>query len=346
MLHSMIGRLLIGFAVMSVSPALYAAVLRVPRDFASIQQAADAAAAGDEIRVAPGTYCGATIEKRLMLRGIGDPVIVGCETGPAFTNGARLGFFLPGSAGTSAASGSQIHGFVFDGRGVSNGNLQPIAFGVLARFAHDVQVMDNRFLGTVQAVTNTGGDRWFIWHNRIEGLTLFDCEGLCTGGDAIVLQVARGALAAPGGSAAPINRPEQNVVIGNRINGALPDGFDAFGMVGVFVFAADRTLISHNSIAIPDNPAADAQGYGVAITNVCCGDPTQNLPGSRNTVVLFNDARRSEIGFVVEGTGGENTQGLVLLHNRGSVVIEGTVPAENGLRALGPGPLSFKQRYF
>src|SRR5688572_20948007 len=104
--HSTIGRLLIGLALMSVSPALSAAVLRVPNDFASIQQAADAATAGDEIRVGPGTYCGATLEKRLVLRGAGNPVIVGCETGPAFTTGARLGFFLPGSAGTSAASGS------------------------------------------------------------------------------------------------------------------------------------------------------------------------------------------------------------------------------------------------
>src|SRR6185503_11832601 len=150
----------------------------------------------------------------LVLRGVGQPMIVGCEGGPAFTNGARMGFFLPGSSGTSAATGSQIHGFVFDGRGVSNANLQPIAFGVLARFAHDVLVVGNRFLGTVQAVTNTGGDRWFIWHNRIEGLTLFDCGGLCTGGDGIVVQIARAPLAAPGGSAAAINRPEQNVIVG------------------------------------------------------------------------------------------------------------------------------------
>jgi hypothetical protein len=209
-----------------------------------------------------------------------------------------------------------------------------------------VHVFNNRFLGTVQAVTSSGGDRWFIWHNRIEDLTLFDCSGLCTGGDAIVIQIARGSLAAPGGSADPINRPEQNVVVGNRISGSLPDGFDAFGMVGIFLFAADRTLVSHNVIGIPDNPAADAQGYGVAVSNVCCGDFTPNLPGSRNTVILFNDAGRSEIGFVVEGSGGENTQGLVLLHNRGSEVIEGAAQAESGLRASGSGGLSSKQRYF
>jgi nitrous oxidase accessory protein NosD len=347
MLRSMIWRLVIGLSLMSFSPAVSAAVLGVPRDFATIQQAADAAAVGDEIRVGPGRHCGAIIDKRLVLRGIGNPVIVGCETGPVFPTGARLGFFLPGTAGTSAAGGTQIHGFVFDGRGVSSANLTPIAFGVFGRFAHDVHVMNNRFLGTVQAVTNTGGDRWFIWNNRVEELTLFDCSGLCSGGDAIVIQIPSASMAAPGGNAAPANRPEQNVIVGNRISGSLPDNFDDFGMVGILVFAADRTLVSHNSIAIPDNPLADAQGHGVVVTNTCCGELTPALPGARNSVILFNDARRSEVGFFVEGSGGQNTQGLVLLHNRGSVVIEGTVQAEaDGLRALSRGALSSKQRYF
>jgi hypothetical protein len=79
---------------------------------------------------------------------------------------------------------------------------------------------------------------------------------------------------------------------------------------------------------------------------VCCGDFTPTLPGARNTVILFNDASRSEVGFLVEGSGGQNTQGLVLLHNRGSVVIEGTVQAESGLRALGPAVRAPKQRFF
>jgi hypothetical protein len=83
------------------------------------------------------------------------------------------------------------------------------------------------------------------------------------------------------------------------------------------------------------------------VTNTCCGELTPALPGARNSVILFNDARRSEVGFLVEGSGGQNTQGLVLLHNRGSVVIEGTVQAEaDGLRALSRGALSSKQRYF
>jgi nitrous oxidase accessory protein NosD len=322
-----------------------AALLRVPQQHATIQEAVDAAAAGDEIRVAAGSHCGATIDKRVTLRGVGGATIIGCETGPAFTNGARIGFFLPGTAGTSGASGTRISGFTFDGRGISTSNLEPLAFGVFGRFAADVFVGQNRFLGTVQAVTNTGGDRWFIWQNRITGLTVFDCTGICTGGDAIVIQLARAPVGAPGGNAAAINRPEGNIVLGNRISGSVPDNFDVFGMVGVLVLAADRTVISGNRISIPDNPTADAPGQGVLITNVCCGDFTPNLPGARNTVVVFNDASRSEDGFVVEGTGGQNTEGLVLLHNRGSVIIEGAAQAALAARSAGAAPLT-KERYF
>jgi len=343
MARSTVFAVLAGFACIGgVRPAA-AAVLGVPEQHPTIQAAVNAARAGDEIRVRPGTYCGATIDKPVQLLGLGHPTIVGCDDGPSLPNGLRLGFFLPGNAGTSAASATQIVGFTFDGRGVSNTNLAPLAFGVLARFAHDVRVVHNRFLGNVQAVTNTGGDRWVVWNNRIQDLTLLDCTGFCTGGDGIVVQIARGALAAPGGAAAASNRPEGNLVIGNHISGSIPDGFDVFGMVGILVFAADRTAVLHNRVSIPDNPSAAAPGQGILITNVCCGDFTPLLPGARNTLVAFNDASGSEVGIVVEGTGGQNTGGLVLLHNRGSQVIEDQPAALNTLRSA---PGNSKQRFF
>lgn len=306
-----------------------AAVLQVPSGYATIQAAVSAAQAGDEIRVARGTYCGAVIDKPVQLVGHGQPSIVGCDTGPFLSGALRIGFLLQGSAGTSAASGTSIQGFHFDGSGVSNTNLEPLAFGILARFASDVVARHNRFTGTVQAITNTAGDRWIISQNRVEDLTVFGCPGFCTGGDGIVVQVARGALAVSGGAANPVNRPENNLIWGNRISGSVPDGFDTFGMVGVLVFSADDTAVVHNKLDLPDNPRADAPGQGILITNVCCGVFTPQLPGSRNTFVGFNDARGSEFGIVVEGSGGQNTQGLVLAHNHGLIVIEGVEQAEH-----------------
>lgn len=307
-----------------------AAVRRVPQSYATIQAAIDASRPGDSIDVAPGHYCGATLDRPVHLVGRGQPVIEGCADGPALARGERIGFFLPGTAGVNPASGSSIEGFVFDGRGLSQTNLEPIALGVFARFANGIQVQRNRFLGTVQAITNTAGDGWIIAGNQIVDLTLFDCTGaLCEGGDGIVVGIARGDLATAGGAADPANRPERNAIVDNRISGTIPDGFDAFSMAGIFLLVADDTLIARNQLSIPDNAAADATGDGILISNSCCGEPPI-VPGTRNTAVLLNDGHSSQFAIDVEGTGGANTVGLVLFGNTGTVQIEGTVVSSSG----------------
>jgi len=304
------------------SPQLASArVLRVPEKLASIQAAVDAARNGDEIRVSPGAYCGATIDKRVELVGVGHPRIIGCANGPVL-GVARVGFYLPGPNGKNPASGTKISGFVFDGRGVSSANLAPISFGIFARFARDIEISHNHFEGTAQAITSTGGDRWRIEHNRIHDLTVLDCSGPCTGGDGIVIQLARDEVAAPGGDAAAINRPEDNLVLDNTIEGSPPDGFADFSMVGILVLAADHTTVLQNDLRLRDNPAAAAVSQGILLTNTCCGSGKSYLPGVRHTILAFNEGRKSEVAIVVEGSGGANTQGLFLFRNRGEQQIE------------------------
>ncbi|HEY6477966.1 MAG TPA: hypothetical protein VI456_15420 [Polyangia bacterium] len=307
-------------------------VQHVPGTYRTIQAAIDASNAGDVIDVAPGSYCGATVTAAVTLLGHGQATIVGCPESPTVSDELRAGFYLPGADGTSAASGTRIDGFTFDGRGISNDNLEPLALGVVARFADDVRVEDSLFEGTVQAITNTAGDGWLITRNRIDGLTLFDCTGtLCAGGDGIVIQLARDAIAAAGGPGAAVNRPERNVVYGNQVSGAIPDGFDVFSMAGIFVFAADDTLVERNDVSIPDNPTADATGDGVLVSNVCCGEP-EITPGARRTAVIFNDGHDSQFGVVIEGTGGENTGGLLLFGDSGPVMVEGNLVASRPAR--------------
>lgn len=308
--------------LLSVSSA-GATTLRVPAQYPTIQAAVDAAADGDRIRVGPGRYCGATLTKRVTLEGHGRPHVIGCSTSPNVTTDLRAGFFLPGGKGVNPASGSVIRGFYFDGRGISNQNLEPLSFGVFARSANDVTVEKNTFAGTVQAVTNTGGDRWLIRSNRIRDLTLLDCTRYCTGGDGIVISLARGGAATPAGDADPLNRPEDNVVVGNSIEGQAPDGFSSFSMVGILLLSADHTTLLENRLMLRDNPNASSSGQGILVSNTCCGLGTSFLPGSRFTSLVRNDARRSEEGIVVEGSGGANTLGLFLHKNRGSTLIEG-----------------------
>lgn len=307
-----------------------AAARRVPEIYRSIQAAVDAARPGDTVEVGPGSYCGATIDKPLSLIGRGQPAIVGCAEGPALFGGVRIGFYLPGTDGTNPASGTRIDGFLFDGRGVSDANLDPLGLGVFARFARDVRVEHDTFVGTVQAITDTAGDGWVIAGNRIAALAVFDCTGsLCAGGDGIVIQVAPDDVAVPGGAGVAANRPKGNVVVDNRVEAAIPDGFDAFSFAGIFLLAADDTLIARNDLAIPHNPAADAEGDGILISNICCGEPAFT-PGTRGTVVVGNDGRRSQFAVEVEGTGGANTAGLVLRDNLGTISVEGTVTTESG----------------
>jgi hypothetical protein len=325
---------LVAFVALSVGAAraAQARVLRVPDGFATIQAAVDAAAAGDIVDVAPGSYCGATVEKSLTFLGHGRATIVGCADGPVLSGGIRAGFRLPGADGASGASGTRIEGFVFDGRGVSDTNLDPLGVAIIANFASDVRVERNVVQGTVEAIANTAGDRWVIAHNRIDGFTVFDCTGaLCGGGDGIVVQIARDAGAAPGGPSAAVNRPEQNLIVDNDISGAIPDGFDAFSMAGVFLFDADGAVVARNRIAVPDNPNADAIGQGVLVSDACCGE-APFLPGARNDVIVFNDDRGSQVGVEIDGSGGENTQGLVLFGNAGPVIVEGNTVDD------GPGP--------
>jgi hypothetical protein len=310
-------------AVLLSSSLAQAALRRVPQQYPTIQAAVDAARDGDRIRVSRGAYCGATVTKRVTLEGHGRPRIIGCDGGPTVTAGTRVGFFLPGEKGVNPASGTSIRGFVFEGRGVSNANLAPLSFGIFARFANDVVVSRNRFLGTVQAITNTAGDRWRIRHNHISELTLLDCTRLCTGGIGIVLGISSGGLAAPGGSAAAANRAEDNLIVGNRISGRAPDGFGVFSMAGILILSADYTTVLSNHLRMRDNPAADAVGQGILVTNTCCGLANEFLPGSRHTTLAFNDGRQSEQAIVVEGSGGTNTEALFLHRNRGKVIIEG-----------------------
>jgi hypothetical protein len=279
-------------------------VLRVPQDQATIQEAVDAARDGDLIVVGRGRFCGATITRRVDLLGKDGPTIVGC---PAPLSGPyRVGFLLP----DDRASGTTIRGFRFDGRGVSNANLEPLGAGVLARSADRVTVSNNVFEGTFQAVTNTDGSGWTVLLNRIEHLTALTCDGGCAGGDAIVFQ-QRLVLD---------QRPRGNLAAFNQVQGDIPDGLNEFSMTGVFVLGQARALVLGNDFRIPHNPAAAAQGVGVLVSDHCCAAVVVST--SVKTDVLFNDGRRSELVLRVDpdADGGDgNLEGARIFGNRGKV---------------------------
>ncbi len=285
-----------------------AETLRVPADFATIQDAVNFASAGDQIRVGPGEWCGATVTKKVDLFGEGGATIIGCSTSPKLIGVLRIGFSLP----NSDASGTTIRNFVFDGQGTSNANLYPLSFAVFARGASNVIVEQNTILGTIQAITNTEGSGWTVNHNKIVDLSLLACEpsGRCGGGIGIVFQDRN--LVGP--------RQTDNTAMFNNISGVIPDNFDVFSMAGILVLGAqDGSIIQKNRIAIPDNSTSLAEGQAIVVTDTCCGDPTP-FSTAINSTIAKNDGRGSEFSVVItlDGGGGTgNTVGTVLRGNFG-----------------------------
>jgi hypothetical protein len=283
-----------------------AAVHRVPGDYPTIQAAVDAAGDGDLVLVRPGHYCGATITKEVHLIAAWNAHVIGCAAPAPADGDLRIGFFLP----DERASGTSITGFSFDGAGVSDAHLEPLAFAVLARGAHQVTVLGNRIRGTVQAITNTDGDDWFVAGNVVHDLGLFGCPGHCGGGVGIVVQNRSGDVG------------WGNKVVGNFVAGAIPDGQAAFGMAGIFVLAQDRPLVAANVLVIPANPAAAlVEGIGVHVASTCCGLPDP-FPFTTRATVVGNDGCASGFVLVVEPG---NAVGAVIHGNRGVERIEGVV---------------------
>jgi hypothetical protein len=296
-------------AVLLVPVAAFAARHRVPADHATIQLAVDAAQPGEEVLVSSGQWCGATITKQVELVGKPGATIIGCPA-PALNGVLRIGFMLQGSA----ASGTAIRGFRFDGNGVSNSNLAPLSFAIFSRQVNQVKVTDNRIEGTVQAITNTGGSYWNVVGNRIIDLTAFPCTGQCGGGTAIAVQQRN--LALP--------RAVGNLVAFNAISGTLPDNITEFSMAGVNLMGQDGAAVFANQLTFPRNKTGTAQGIGIEVANTCCGEVTAASATDINAVIVFNDGKKSEVALRVEpdeNGGAGNSQGAVIEHNLGVIDI-------------------------
>ncbi|HHO50007.1 MAG TPA: hypothetical protein ENK18_03840 [Deltaproteobacteria bacterium] len=255
------------FASLIPPLALAATVDRVPEDFPTIQRAIDQGDA-PTIHVAAGAWAGAVLSRPVHLVADGAIIVEGVRLGPT-----RAGFVLPGRA-----SGSTIEGFVFD---CTSRRLDLGVYGSEARMhsvADRIEVVDNRFAGCVQAITNAGGpveacrseavdggSWWTIRNNTIDGLASRTDRGGAGGGVGVLLYNVLGAD-----------------VFGNRFTGSVQD--DArFATSGVALAGCIDCTVSDNQFEV-----SGGRFWYSAVSNA--GALLDGAVASRNLLLSGNDA--------------------------------------------------------
>ncbi len=284
------------FLILLISVSAQAKVIKVPKDFATIQAAVDNANNGDTIRVAPGMYAGAEISTRVNLIGEGYPVI---NSGPIlFAGFIDAGFFID-----AGGSGTTIKGFTFDGTDFPANEATTVGFAVFTRQADDVSVTHCKILGTIQGVTNTWGSGWLVSHNQfIEVGTL-----AFGGGIGIVMQTRD-----PNSN----GRVTDSMVNFNHITGVSGTAV-GFSTAGIVLLGTDDSIVKNNDIEVTDT---NGDSIGIIVDNRCCGIGGTIADASTGSYISNNDMRGSDLGLFVGNDNGasDNTAGLVMRGNFGT----------------------------
>jgi len=244
-------------------------VLRVPKDYDTIQAAVDAADPGDTIRVGPGDYAGATITKRVELKGSGKGTRI--VSGVWFQGSAPLdtSFYIE-----PEAEGTIISNFV-----LVNGDF-PHVFGVFARATDHITLSHLTILTSWQGITNNGGKYWTIIHNKIEGFP--PDSGSATG---IYMPSSASNL-------------ENNLVAFNTIDFSDGSGEESNGILVVawedsWVGMTTGNKFVHNKIR------ANETGFNIASFGISLIFNDYWDPGSEVTlvdnIVSFNDVRHNNV---------------------------------------------------
>jgi hypothetical protein len=278
-----------------------ARTIRVPQDRPTIAAAIGAASAGDTIQVDKGDWCGAEITKPLDLEGNNGARIIGCSSSPVNPIGWRLGFRMD-----PAASGTIIHNFVFDGRGISDSNMSPLAICTAGYpGANNVVVEGNNFLGGFTGI-NDFGSGWVISQNVFDGYSI-SCATEA-GGYAVGLWTPSSAA---------------NVVVSNQMktNNVPHCNLSSASWISeVFVLFAGVVVSGQNGAVIADNEISiNADGTGNFGAGIIAAGEISGVANT-NLVIFDNNTQKNTYGLIV--TSGDTT-GATIYNNNGVNLING-----------------------
>lgn len=293
-------RLLVVFlALLVIAAGVQAATWKVPKDFATIQEAVDDASVedGDTIRVSSGRWAGALMTKAVIIKGKGRTII---DDGPAHPSGLSQGFrFLAGS------DGAVLDRLIFEtDLSIMNGD------GV-----DDVIVTQCTFLNSIQAVSNWRGSGWDVTHNKI-----VDLRTRCGGGIGVLVADFSGGLV------------EDNVIEHNTISGTLhvdPNDCGGYSGSGIVIFADYRfgrigadaitnNWTVHNKVAMTSDTPSVVDIVAFELTDTR-NDANEGCNVVFDNSIGFNDWRRTsnQMSLTPANLDGCNNISRNLGNNRG-----------------------------
>ena len=245
----------------------------VPGDFGTIQEAIDAVEVvdGDKIEVGEGNYYGAFITKEVEIKGKKNKTII--NDGPMHPAGLTMGFrFLTGSDNSKISNLD----FTVD-LAIMNGDA-----------VDNIEIKNNNFYNTIQAVSNWRGSGWKIHHN-----TITDLRTRNGGGIGILVADFSGGIV------------ENNKVEHNKINGTLfvdPADGGGYAGSGIVLYADFRwgwagaseiknNLVKYNKVSLnSDTPeVVDVVGFELTDTR-----DDESLNVIFDNLVTKNDLRGTE----------------------------------------------------
>lgn len=241
--------------------------LKCDAGYATITDALAAAFDGDTILVGAGSHAGAELDKSVEIKGLPGAFI---DSGPMHPVGLSYGFRL-----LTGSDGAVISHLTFStDLAIMNGDA-----------VNDVEIAHNTFLNSLQAVSNWGGDGWYIHHNEIIDLRTWN-----GGGIGILIADYTG------------NEANNNIVSNNKIYGTLhvdPADSGGYAGSGIVLYSDHRwgrlggvisgNLIQRNSISlVSDTPlVVDVYAFELTQTSLVL------IPGTEifDNIIKFNDFR-------------------------------------------------------